>query len=1161
MAEESILAPSGGMNSDDSSLNPNKGDGGISRFQAGDYRYALNARIGSSTQANVGALENIASTLEVSNYYYWDGAAWQVGTAPSGVNIARGRCEDISNGRVFWPVYNDGGDHTILMWVKKERRIYEILKWSGLNFNAQSQVSMCLINKYLTLVDGIATTSNPPRMVNVDEVYDTKFILGSNFSEYHISLAKWAPLQPPLPLLNEGATVNEVAGHGMYQFSYRYVFYNGFVTTWSPFSTWVTAESLPATLTKIDVSIIGFTFDYETPANTGYDNSSIKWYQVVQFVEVAYRQSQIDPWKMYKRVSINHAPLDPVTSYSFIDKSNISTIAQTDIDRYFDAVPFLSTACEAIDNRPMLGNNKDDIPAHSDFTVENVEVYSATQTAGSWLANGTTFPSLTGAQQVLFNHINWIRRYSFKEGGVYKLGIIYQTFSGRTGLVNSPDEWIYSIPSVSNFITAPEGLHALGFTIPGSVLPPVEAVAFQIVRTNCLNISFFITGFINNYKFLQFDTSGVTDDVNTPDSIRSVINDYYNSSGPVASIPLSKRILAVTRKSTVVTSGGVTNAGLIYIDISNWSLSSRAAASPSTQANPSNNLFYNYLEGDKVRFWGSTTTANPVTSADLDKRFDCEIIDWTGNGAIVKKPDDLLGLLTRGLVSDGLDKMYTVEIYRPKVYTKDEPVLFYEMGEWYPVTQPGTVSRDYSKRDWRFSSVTDVTAADVVGTTIFDKLPIMYGDVHVVQKNFYFNWVVNLNGPRHESGSMPFPQMNENKDNAGGVWNHNNGRPLLAYQYAPQNLYKYTQLRFGGKFLEDSIFTAINTFRDENQFIYPGEYGPIRALVNTSNTQVDSVGNILLAIGEDQAWSIYVNRVTIDDLSGRTQVGLSDKVLGSYNTLLGGHGTLNGESVSKNNSRVIWWNAKKGTWVRYSRDGLTPISQIYNMKNWFNDLAALIINEYGTSENPKAISVQDNYHETWLTAINHSNLPSTFKGYASYKCAEFHESQDEWKSIFDYMPDVFARLDNEVYSIIGCKVHIHEQGEDYGSFYGVKKDSYWQPISNMGQRQNKVWQYVNLQATDKWSFPSIQGDFKSNGATMQETELLLENLTEREGLFVSELLRDENSVNKTNAIVTGNSMRGRALTLMLKLDPSVTWLSVLNYLIVGFTPSEKNVKK
>ena len=52
------------------------------------------------------------------------------------------------------------------------------------------------------------------------------------------------------------------------------------------------------------------------------------------------------------------------------------------------------------------------------------------------------------------------------------------------------------------------------------------------------------------------------------------------------------------------------------------------------------------------------------------------------------------------------------------------------------------------------------------------------------------------------------------------------------------------------------------------------------ALINTSNTQVESVGNILLAIGEDQSWSIYVNRVTIDDLSGRTQVGLSEKVLG-----------------------------------------------------------------------------------------------------------------------------------------------------------------------------------------------------------------------------------------------------------------------------------------
>ena len=121
--------------------------------------------------------------------------------------------------------------------------------------------------------------------------------------------------------------------------------------------------------------------------------------------------------------------------------------------------------------------------------------------------------------------------------------------------------------------------------------------------------------------------------------------------------------------------------------------------------------------------------------------------------------------------------------------------------------------------------------------------------------------------------------MNPDPRNAGGEWNHNQGRPFVSYEYIPTQFRKETQIRFGNKFLEDSLFIGINTFLERNQFIYPAEYGRIRALVNTSNAQVESVGNILLVIGEQESWSVYVNRTTLEDLSGRSQVSISDKVL------------------------------------------------------------------------------------------------------------------------------------------------------------------------------------------------------------------------------------------------------------------------------------------
>ncbi len=1149
--QESVLSGSGGFNQDDSTVNPAPGDP-VSRFQTGDVRYRLNVRAGSSTEANVGSNENIASTLAVSTYEIFNGTTWVSGSAPAGTNKAIGRCEDIKNGKVYWPVYNSNGNHVILMWTKRDHTIKELLRWSGLNFHSENLISMGFINKYLFFGDGLEDDSNPPRMINTETIQELKYTMGGSFSEYHISFAKWPPLAPPI-VEHSIAGSTEFLIHGQYQFIYRYIYVGGFKSTFSPPSIFVSNEVAGDGLTApqsayFKLTLPGYVFNYATGGF--FSHNDIAFYDFVQYIEIAYRESETAPYKLFQRFPVSN--VDNTTFY-FRNNGSIATISQVEALQYFDSVPFKTLAVEAIDNRPMLGNNEDDVPM-PDFAVEQVEVYQSDDTPNSWNSTSTGgFAGLSGGDQAILQDQNFVQQFSFKSRGLYKLGVIFQHFSGRTSLVVSPENWIYQIPD-SNPSTSSdhvEPISSLGFKIPAGINPPDWAVAYQIVRTDCLNFDFFIQGIVNDVIYLGKNptpTTPVTDWLTTPAGAQSILNDYYNGPGNDNSVPISERLATYYRDEISV--GAVADASRIYFNIKNWINSSKG---PPNSYWPSNNVFYNFQKGDRLRFVGSDTG-----NATGIQWYDVEITEYTGNGIIVNKPHGLNFLPKRAVFSS--EKFYCIEIYRPKDANPQENFLFYEMGEWYPITQARTGSADFAKRDFTWTNEGAVTATTIqTGNPIFNKMPIRYGDVWTINKPFYFDFVsVSQTGL---STVTFFMQMTSRRDNAAGTWVHNNGRPLVAYQYPPVELIKATQVRFGGKFLEDSVFIAINTFLDVNQYIYPSEYGDIQALVNTSNTQVDAVGNILLAIGEDQAWSIYVNRTTIQDLAGRTQVALSDKVLGSYNTLLGGHGTLNGESVSKNNSRVIWWNAKKATWVRYSRDGLTAISQLYNMNSWFNDLNDLIIDEYGSAEKPKAISVQDNYYETWITALNHSSLPSTFKGYSSYKCTEFHESQDQWKTVFDYLPDVFARLDNDVYSIIGCVVHIHEAGADYGSFYGVKKNSAIEFISNQEQRKNKIWQYLNLQATDKWSFPSIKGDYKSNGATVQETQLVLANLDLREGSYVSDIIRDGNSVNVTNPLVEGNVMRGKSLDLYMELDPAVTWLSVFNYLTVGYAMSEKNVKK
>ena len=67
------------------------------------------------------------------------------------------------------------------------------------------------------------------------------------------------------------------------------------------------------------------------------------------------------------------------------------------------------------------------------------------------------------------------------------------------------------------------------------------------------------------------------------------------------------------------------------------------------------------------------------------------------------------------------------------------------------------------------------------------------------------------------SSIIQFMQMNPSMDNAGGFWEENEGKALVGYQYIPTVFVKATQVRFGNKYLQDSVFISINTFLDASQ--------------------------------------------------------------------------------------------------------------------------------------------------------------------------------------------------------------------------------------------------------------------------------------------------------------------------------------------------------
>jgi len=248
--------------------------------------------------------------------------------------------------------------------VKHENKIYELLKWSGLEFD--TFISVCKISKYLIFTDNI----NPPRIIDVENIHILKYTLGVDFSEFHISFAKWAPLMPPMVKAYTSET-NEFLEKEAFQFSYRYVYVGGFKSTFGPPSAFC-SNQINGTDYVFEISLPGYIYDKEN--DSYFTHSSNKFYEVVQFIELVYRESPIQPWKMFQRHEVSSVGSENQTFY-FKNNGNIAIIPEIEGNQYSDSIPYLSRACEAIDNRPMFANNTDELEV-PDFAVQDVEVHS-----------------------------------------------------------------------------------------------------------------------------------------------------------------------------------------------------------------------------------------------------------------------------------------------------------------------------------------------------------------------------------------------------------------------------------------------------------------------------------------------------------------------------------------------------------------------------------------------------------------------------------------------------------------------------------------------------------------------------------------------------------------------------------------------------------------
>ena len=132
------------------------------------------------------------------------------------------------------------------------------------------------------------------------------------------------------------------------------------------------------------------------------------------------------------------------------------------------------------------------------------------------------------------------------------------------------------------------------------------------------------------------------------------------------------------------------------------------------------------------------------------------------------------------------------------------------------------------------------------------------------------------------------------------------------------------------------IYNSISETNNLNQFIMAEkitkdinpEYGSIQKL-HTRDTD-------LVTLCEDKVLKILANKDAVYNADGNPQLVASENVLGQTIPFVGEYGiSRNPESFASEAYRAYFTDKQRGTVLRLSRDGLTPVSD-YGMKAWFN---------------------------------------------------------------------------------------------------------------------------------------------------------------------------------------------------------------------------------
>ena len=280
--------------------------------------------------------------------------------------------------------------------------------------------------------------------------------------------------------------------------------------------------------------------------------------------------------------------------------------------------------------------------------------------------------------------------------------------------------------------------------------------------------------------------------------------------------------------------------------------------------------------------------------------------------------------------------------------------------------------------------------------------------------------------------------------------------------------YKQERRKYG--LIYSGIYNSTSGINNLNQFIQAEkitkDINPIYGSIQKLHSGWGQSGD-LLTLCEDRVLKILANKDALFNADGNTNVTATNKVLGTATPYSGEFGiSKNPESFAHKGYRAYFTDVVRGSVMRLSMDGLTPISYA-GMKDWFKDNLKLSADFNSNVTIVGSYDDKKDHYNVHLKAI--PRITPSGPDYAAQPInttVTYREDVKGWVSFKSFVPENAMSCGNEYFSFNeGNLWRHHETTSPRNTFYNVHAPSSVNVIMNDMPSSIKTFHTLNYEGS------------------------------------------------------------------------------------------------